>query len=124
MIPVIRHRSRAGRRALFYDCVSRNMFLGIDIGTSFIKAGVLDLDALRVMDVRRIAFPEPLRGCRLSTASTTRPYCRNHAQADRAGAWSGGHRFLRPDAGLVLTERAANRFQTTSPGATSARRVI
>ena len=38
------------------------MFLGIDIGTSFIKAGVLDLDALRVMDVRRIAFPEPLRG--------------------------------------------------------------
>ncbi|MDP2999541.1 MAG: FGGY family carbohydrate kinase, partial [Bryobacterales bacterium] len=37
-------------------------FLGIDIGTSFIKTGLLDLDGLRVAGIARMAFPEPLRG--------------------------------------------------------------
>ncbi len=36
-------------------------FLGIDLGTSFIKAAVLDLDASELRQVRRMPFPEPLR---------------------------------------------------------------
>lgn len=35
-------------------------FIGIDLGTSFIKAGVLDLDALQLKHVQRVPFPEPL----------------------------------------------------------------
>ncbi|TFG71631.1 MAG: hypothetical protein E4H27_04230, partial [Anaerolineales bacterium] len=35
-------------------------FIGIDIGTSFIKAAVLDADALSIKHIRRIAFPDPL----------------------------------------------------------------
>jgi len=35
-------------------------FLGIDLGTSFIKAGVLDLSARQLQHVQRIPFPEPL----------------------------------------------------------------
>jgi len=35
-------------------------FLGIDLGTSFIKAAVLDLDASELQQVRRMPFPEPL----------------------------------------------------------------
>ncbi|MBI5760819.1 MAG: hypothetical protein HZA46_20045 [Planctomycetales bacterium] len=35
-------------------------FLAIDIGTSFIKAAVLDLDSLNVSHVRRLPFPEPV----------------------------------------------------------------
>lgn len=36
--------------------------IGIDLGTSFIKAGVLDLDTLQVKQVQRVPFPEPLPG--------------------------------------------------------------
>lgn len=36
--------------------------VGIDIGTSFIKGGVLDADALEIRDIRRVPFPEPLSG--------------------------------------------------------------
>jgi sugar (pentulose or hexulose) kinase len=36
-------------------------FIGIDLGTSFIKAAVLDLDASELQHVRRIPFPEPIR---------------------------------------------------------------
>jgi sugar (pentulose or hexulose) kinase len=35
-------------------------FLGIDLGTSFIKGAVLDLDARRIRHVHRIPFPDPL----------------------------------------------------------------
>ncbi len=34
--------------------------IGIDLGTSFIKAGVLDLDTLQLKHVQRVPFPEPL----------------------------------------------------------------
>jgi len=37
-------------------------FLGIDLGTSFIKAAILDLDACQLQQVRRIPFPEPIAG--------------------------------------------------------------
>jgi sugar (pentulose or hexulose) kinase len=37
-------------------------FLGIDIGTSFIKGAVLDLDRARFRHVIRIPFPEPISG--------------------------------------------------------------
>src|SRR4051794_11601015 len=37
--------------------------IGIDLGTSFIKAGVLDLDSLQLKQVRRAPFPTPLPGC-------------------------------------------------------------
>ena len=37
-------------------------FLGIDLGTSFIKAAVLDLDERRLQNARRIPFPEPIPG--------------------------------------------------------------
>jgi sugar (pentulose or hexulose) kinase len=36
------------------------VFLGIDLGTSFIKGAVLDLEARRVRNVRRTPFPDPL----------------------------------------------------------------
>lgn len=36
------------------------VFLGIDLGTSFIKGAVLDLEARRIRRVRRIPFPNPL----------------------------------------------------------------
>lgn len=35
-------------------------FIGIDLGTSFIKAGVLDLDTLQLKHVQRVPFPNPL----------------------------------------------------------------
>ncbi len=35
-------------------------FIGIDLGTSFIKAAVLDLDAPELQQVRRMPFPEPI----------------------------------------------------------------
>jgi sugar (pentulose or hexulose) kinase len=35
-------------------------FIGIDLGTSFIKAAVLDLDASELQQVRRMPFPEPI----------------------------------------------------------------
>lgn len=38
------------------------MYIGIDLGTSFVKAAVLDLDALRLRHVCRIPFPPPLPG--------------------------------------------------------------
>jgi len=34
--------------------------IGIDLGTSFIKAGILDLESLQVKQVRRVPFPAPL----------------------------------------------------------------
>jgi sugar (pentulose or hexulose) kinase len=37
-------------------------FVGIDIGTSFIKGAVLDAHALRMSHVRRVPFPDPLPG--------------------------------------------------------------
>ncbi|MBI2925462.1 MAG: hypothetical protein HYY24_07130 [Verrucomicrobia bacterium] len=37
-------------------------FLGLDLGTSFIKAATLDLDALTVGPVQRVPFPAPLVG--------------------------------------------------------------
>jgi len=44
------------------NVVPGTSFLGIDIGTSFIKTGLLDLAGLRVAGISRMAFPEPLRG--------------------------------------------------------------
>lgn len=35
-------------------------FIGIDLGTSFIKAAILDIDARRLEYVRRLPFPQPL----------------------------------------------------------------
>lgn len=37
--------------------------IGIDLGTSFIKAGILDLDTLQLKQVQRVPFPDPLPGC-------------------------------------------------------------
>jgi len=37
-------------------------FIGIDLGTSFIKGAVLDLDTLRLLHIQRVPFPEPLPG--------------------------------------------------------------
>ena len=37
-------------------------FLGIDLGTSFIKGAVLDLDALAIRHSERLPFPDPIRG--------------------------------------------------------------
>lgn len=37
-------------------------FIGIDLGTSFLKGAVLDLDALAIWHVERVPFPEPIRG--------------------------------------------------------------
>ncbi len=37
-------------------------FVGIDIGTSFIKGAVLDADALSMSHIRRVRFPAPLPG--------------------------------------------------------------
>jgi sugar (pentulose or hexulose) kinase len=36
--------------------------IGIDLGTTFIKAGVLDPDTLALQHVRRVPFPDPLPG--------------------------------------------------------------
>lgn len=36
--------------------------IGLDIGTSFIKGAVLDLDRLRLLHVRRVPFPEAIPG--------------------------------------------------------------
>ncbi len=36
--------------------------IGIDLGTSFIKAGILDLETLQVKQVRRVPFPSTLAG--------------------------------------------------------------
>src|SRR5579859_7951024 len=38
------------------------MFLGIDLGTSFIKGAVLDLATYQVSHVYRIPFPDPIPG--------------------------------------------------------------
>jgi sugar (pentulose or hexulose) kinase len=37
-------------------------FLGIDVGTSFIKAAVIDLDGLELRQTERVPFPEPAGG--------------------------------------------------------------
>jgi sugar (pentulose or hexulose) kinase len=37
-------------------------FIGIDLGTSFIKIAVMDLDGYSLQRVRRIPFPEPIAG--------------------------------------------------------------
>jgi sugar (pentulose or hexulose) kinase len=37
-------------------------FIGIDLGSSFIKGAVLDLDALAIQHIERLPFPEPIRG--------------------------------------------------------------
>lgn len=36
--------------------------IGIDLGTSYIKAGVLDMERLTVTHIQRVPFPEPLSG--------------------------------------------------------------
>jgi sugar (pentulose or hexulose) kinase len=36
--------------------------IGIDIGTSFIKGAVLDLDRLQLQNIQRLPFPDPLPG--------------------------------------------------------------
>ncbi len=36
--------------------------IGIDLGTSFIKAGVLDLDSLQLQAIQRVPFPDALPG--------------------------------------------------------------
>jgi sugar (pentulose or hexulose) kinase len=36
--------------------------IGIDIGTSFIKGALLDLERLRLEHIQRVPFPEPVRG--------------------------------------------------------------
>ncbi len=37
-------------------------FIGLDLGTSFIKAAILDLDGCQLQHIRRIPFPEPVSG--------------------------------------------------------------
>jgi sugar (pentulose or hexulose) kinase len=37
-------------------------FLGIDLGTSFFKAAVLDLDRREIRNIRRLPSPEPVKG--------------------------------------------------------------
>ena len=37
-------------------------YLGVDLGSSFIKGAVLDLAALTIAHIERIPFPEPIRG--------------------------------------------------------------
>ncbi len=37
-------------------------FIGLDLGTSFIKGAVLDLDRLTLSHIRRQPFPEPVSG--------------------------------------------------------------
>jgi len=37
-------------------------YIGIDLGTSFIKGAALDLDALQIEGIERVPFPEPIPG--------------------------------------------------------------
>jgi sugar (pentulose or hexulose) kinase len=37
-------------------------FIGLDLGTSFIKGAVLDLDTLSLQHIQRVPFPEPISG--------------------------------------------------------------
>ena len=37
-------------------------FIGIDIGSSFIKGSLLDLDRKALVHVHRVPFPPPLQG--------------------------------------------------------------
>lgn len=37
-------------------------FLGLDLGSTYIKGGVLDLETLTIRHVERVPFPEPLKG--------------------------------------------------------------
>jgi sugar (pentulose or hexulose) kinase len=37
-------------------------YLGLDIGSTFVKGGVLDLDAATISDTERLPFPEPIHG--------------------------------------------------------------
>jgi sugar (pentulose or hexulose) kinase len=37
-------------------------YLGLDIGSTFFKGGVLDLDELTIKHVERLPFPDPLGG--------------------------------------------------------------
>jgi sugar (pentulose or hexulose) kinase len=37
-------------------------FLALDLGTTFIKGGILDLDRLRITHIRRLPFPDPVAG--------------------------------------------------------------
>lgn len=41
---------------------SGSQLIALDLGTTFVKGAVLDLDRLRIRDVRRFPFPEPLPG--------------------------------------------------------------
>ena len=38
------------------------LYLGVDLGSSYIKGAVLDLDALTIQHVERLPFPEPITG--------------------------------------------------------------
>ncbi|MDF1515767.1 MAG: hypothetical protein P1S60_18315, partial [Anaerolineae bacterium] len=37
-------------------------FIGVDIGTTFIKGAVLDADGLHISHIQRIHFPDPVPG--------------------------------------------------------------
>ncbi len=37
-------------------------FIGLDLGSLFVKGAVLDLDALSIQPVERLPFPDPIRG--------------------------------------------------------------
>lgn len=39
-----------------------NSYLAVDLGTSFIKGAILDLDEVRLRGVQRVPFPDPLPG--------------------------------------------------------------
>ena len=56
-------------------------FIGIDLGTSFIKGAVLDAESYRVEHVRRIPFPQQLPGfnplyCEFAPGKYSRPPAR------------------------------------------------
>jgi sugar (pentulose or hexulose) kinase len=37
-------------------------FIAIDLGTSFIKGAVLDLDTMKLEHIERVPFPRPISG--------------------------------------------------------------
>ena len=46
-------------------------FLGIDLGTSFFKAAILDLDQGQLRNIRRLPTPEPVAGLAANEKSCT-----------------------------------------------------
>jgi len=87
-------------------------YLGIDLGTSFIKGATLDLDALAIEHVERIPFPEPVAGL----PAAFREFDPHHiVEATRALL----DRLLRhaPDArGVILCSQLHGMVLTTDSG--------